>query len=331
MIPNITDLPEQETLAGQLLFSRQHALFLFYLCTDNFLLFERNQILMIKKDKLIYITVLRRKAAGKLKLIWLLAGLGAMVLSSQAIKTANGQPVSFRCTPDRPAFSPGEKLKYEVYYNWGFVWLHAGVVDFRADTCLWKGKPAWHFVSTGKSRSSYDWFFRVRDRYESWATREEMKPLEFIRDTYEGGYKCDNHYLFDYKAGKLRTTFSSSKREEAITEYPISGCLNDVLTAAYLLRTFDAAEWAVGQVVPLRLAIDDKIYVIIVRYLGREVIANRKKEAYRCLKFSTTVAAGSIFKGDEAIKVWVTDDDRHIPVLVEAEILVGSVKVYLGQ
>jgi len=274
----------------------------------------------------------RRTTGGRsLRQSLLKAVVGAVLLSCCTASVMSGQTAMYQCTPEVKAFFPGEKLDYEVYYNWGFVWLHAGIVDFKADTCLWQGKPAWHFLSTGRSRPSYDWFFKVRDRYESWATRDEMKPLEFFRDTREGGYKCYNHYLFDYTTRILHTTISSSKREETTTEYPVSGCLNDVLTAAFLLRTFDASEWSAGQIIPLRLLIDDKIYVIIVRYLGPEVIKSRNKKLYSCLKFSTTVAAGSIFKGDEAIKVWVTDDERHIPVLVEAEILVGSVKVFLEQ
>ena len=35
---------------------------------------------------------------------------------------------------------------------------------------------------------------------------------------------------------------------------------------------------------------------------------------------------GDVFKGGENMKVWVSDDERRVPVMVEAKILVGSVK-----
>ena len=38
---------------------------------------------------------------------------------------------------------------------------------------------------------------------------------------------------------------------------------------------------------------------------------------------------GTIFKGDEDVVVWVTDDGNKIPVYIEAKIIVGTIKAYL--
>lgn len=240
-----------------------------------------------------------------------------------------GQTGRTLCTPEVVAFDPGEKMQFDVYYNWGFVWLHAGEVEFSADTSRWNGQPAWQFLSTGKSRSSYDWFFKVRDRYESWASREDLKPLEFIRDTHEGGFDCYNHYLFNYASGTIKATTFTSRRSASVKTIPITGCLSDVLTATYITRNLDARSWTINQKIPLAMVLDDDYFDLYIRYLGKETITHRNKKRYECLKFSTTVVGGSIFKGGEAITVWVTDDKSHTPVLVQAEILVGSVKVYL--
>ncbi|OFY11844.1 MAG: hypothetical protein A2X11_03155 [Bacteroidetes bacterium GWE2_42_24] len=244
-------------------------------------------------------------------------------------RTGCGQHARALCTPEVVAFSPGEKMQFDVYYNWGFVWLHAGEVEFKADTTLWNGKPAWRFLSTGTSRPSYDWFFKVRDRYESWATREDLKPLEFVRDTYEGGFECYNHYLFDYASEIMSATTFTSKRNTSVKAIPITGCLSDVLTAIYITRNLDIRTWTINQKMPMAMVLDDSRFDLYILYLGKETITHRNKKTYNCLKFSTSVAGGSIFKGGEAITVWVTDDKSHTPVLVQAEILVGSVKVYL--
>lgn len=230
----------------------------------------------------------------------------------------------------RQVFFPGEKVLFDVYYHWGFVWLHAGEVDFKADTVLWHSQKAWRFVSTGKSRPSYDWFFKVRDRYESWATRDELKPLEFIRNTSEGGFVCYNHYLFDYESKRAKIVTFTSKREQATISLPITEGLLDVLTATYVTRNLDPSAWRVGQKVPVSLLLDNAPFELYIRYQGKETITHKNKKSYNCLKFSTSVAGGSIFRGGEAITVWVTDDHRRLPVLVQAEILVGSVMVYLN-
>lgn len=229
-------------------------------------------------------------------------------------------------------FYPGEQLLYQVYYNWGFVWIHAGTVDFAADTCQWNHRPAWHFVSTGRSLTSYDWIFRVRDRYEAWASRGELVPLEFIRDTYEGGYQCYNHYFFDYNRRQITGKVLRSKKKDVKLAIPLEHGLTDVLTAAYRLRCLDASTLRPSDTITLPMAIDDEVHRVQVVYHGEETVTSRdNKKSYRCLKFTTSVVAGSIFKSNETITVWVTNNRRHVPVLVEARILVGSVKVYLQE
>ena len=50
---------------------------------------------------------------------------------------------------------------------------------------------------------------------------------------------------------------------------------------------------------------------------------------YRCLKFQPIVQEGRIFETNEDLNVWITDDGNHIPVLAQAKVLVGSIKMEL--
>ena len=79
------------------------------------------------------------------------------------------------------------------------------------------------------------------------------------------------------------------------------------------------------------MVIDNKVHNLYVRYLGKEIIADRNKQKYRCVKFSALLVSGTIFQGGEELSVWVTDDYNKIPILIEAGILVGSIKVYLSE
>ncbi|HSH53034.1 MAG TPA: DUF3108 domain-containing protein, partial [Bacteroidales bacterium] len=66
-----------------------------------------------------------------------------------------------------------------------------------------------------------------------------------------------------------------------------------------------------------------------VRFLGREVIKLHNKQKFKTIKFSALLVEGTIFKGGEDLLIWVTDDLNRIPVLIEAKILIGSVKATL--
>ena len=77
------------------------------------------------------------------------------------------------------------------------------------------------------------------------------------------------------------------------------------------------------------MAIDNEVFNLYIRHLGRDTITLHGGKTYSTFKFSAMLVKGTIFKGGEDLFVWVTDDKFHIPVLVEAKILVGSVKAIL--
>ena len=54
-----------------------------------------------------------------------------------------------------------------------------------------------------------------------------------------------------------------------------------------------------------------------------------KKGEFRCLKFCPVVQTGRIFKKEEDLIVWISDDKNKIPLCGKAKILFGSIKLEL--
>uniref|UniRef100_UPI0026023C7A DUF3108 domain-containing protein n=1 Tax=uncultured Odoribacter sp. TaxID=876416 RepID=UPI0026023C7A len=79
------------------------------------------------------------------------------------------------------------------------------------------------------------------------------------------------------------------------------------------------------ELIPIRILIDNKIYDLYIRYLGIDKVrvGGKKRE---CYVFSPLLVEGDVFKGGENMKIWVSKDEYRIPLMVEAKILVGSVK-----
>ena len=105
----------------------------------------------------------------------------------------------------------------------------------------------------------------------------------------------------------------------------------DVLSAIYQCRSLDFNLIKINEKIPVKIVLDGKVYPLYVRLIGKEIIKDRSDKKYRCIKFSALLVEGSIFKGGEDMNIWVTDDENRVPVLVEAKILIGSVKVYLNR
>ena len=239
------------------------------------------------------------------------------------------QGLQAQCFKENNAFKEGEYLSYEVAYNWGPIWVDAGLVTFSINSEPYCVKPAWHLKSSGRTYKSYDFLYKVVDYYDVWVDPESFKPFEFRRSVYEGGYKLLNTLRYDPGKG---TVYSSTKTNNNSVRFDTirpANCVYNPLSAVYFARTLNISNLKPDERVPVTVLIDDSIYSIYIRYLGKETVESRDGHNYRCVKFSAKMVRGTIFRGDEDVLVWVTDDENRIPVYIEAKILVGTVKAYL--
>lgn len=234
-----------------------------------------------------------------------------------------------QCFKENHVFREGEFLSYEVAYNLGPISVDAGSVTFAINPETYNGKPSWHLKSSGRTLKSYDFFFKVVDYYDAWIDPKSFHPFEFRRSVYEGGYQLLNTLRYD---GDGETVYSSTKTNNNPVRFDTlkpGPCVYNPLSAVYVARTLDISNLKHDARIPVTVLIDDSTYEIYIRYMGKEVVENHDGKKYRCIKFAAKMVKGTIFRGDEDVVVWITDDDNRIPVLIEAKILVGSVKAYI--
>jgi len=227
------------------------------------------------------------------------------------------------------SFTFGEKLEYEVYYNLGPIWIKAGFFNFLVKNGTYQGKTVYHFDSNGRSLPSYDWFYKVRDRFQAFIDTTTLKPLWAERSSYDGGFEVYENYVFDYQNKKVDFIVRTSDKPLQHDSRAINGDVLDILSATYYVRNLDFSGFQINEKIPVYMLLGGGIYPLFVRYLGKETIVTQNKLKYNCLKFSCLLIAGTIFKGGEDMHVWVSDDKNHVPIMVQAKILVGSVKASL--
>ena len=229
------------------------------------------------------------------------------------------------CDITNDSFSSGEELVYQASYNWGFIWLDAGKVTFKAEPSDIKGFPGYKLSGIGGSYPSYDWIYKVRDRFECWVDSTSLKPYRYIRDVQEGGRFFYNECFFNHSKQKAYCIIKEKKKTPKIDTVNLEACALDPLTMIYYSRNVDFSKCKVNDTVPITLFLDNVNYNLYLRYLGKEKL---KLDAgtFNCIKFSPKLVSGTIFKGGEGMTVWATDDKNKIPIYVEAPILVGTVK-----
>ena len=121
-----------------------------------------------------------------------------LLISSFLVVLFNGiLQAQENCSFPNICFKENERVLYHVYYNVSFIWVHAGEVTFSTSMESYNNKDIFHIIGDGKTYPSYDWIFKVRDRYETYLDVNELVPLKFIRNVNEGGYKIYNHIVFN--------------------------------------------------------------------------------------------------------------------------------------
>jgi len=253
-------------------------------------------------------------------------------LALLALALALGQASLGQHTGRHDSFAPGEVLTYKAYYNLSFLWVDAGRVTFAVREVDEQGAKLLNLVASGTSVPKYDWVYKVRDYFSSLARPSDLAPVRFVRQTSEGDYAVNNSYRFDQQRKLIYSSIQRGEEPRFEDTLSFRGQVFDLLTAPYWSRGLDFGAMDVGQRVNFQLLVDNEIHTMQIRFLGKEQVElpeDERGRSFRCLKFAATMVAGSIFKEGAEVLVWVTDDANHIPVLVEAEILVGTVKAVL--
>lgn len=233
------------------------------------------------------------------------------------------------CNIDIFSFKSGERIEFRGVYNWTFIWINAGDVVFTVSDTIYNGHEAYYFCAKGWSLKEYDWFFKVRDKFESIVQKDGYKPLWFERNTSEGGFNVFNRYIYNYSDSTVSIASQTSERAYKIEEKELPPCTFDLLSAIYYCRNLDFSNCKPDEIIPLSMVVDDEIFSLYIRYKGREIITSREGTKYNTIKFSIKLVEGTVFNAGEDMTVWITDDVNRVPVLVQAKILVGSVKALL--
>lgn len=255
----------------------------------------------------------------KLSFLWiiLLLAVSPLVRSQEA------------CVEKPYSFSPGERLHYEISYNWGFIWLNAGEVRFEALESQLGNDEVFHFFSTGQSYSRWDWLFKVRDTFEVYSRKADLQALFYRRHTLEGGFRIHNKYYFDPLRQLYFAEMDETRKGLRTDTITFSGCTYDVLTATYVARSIDFKKHVAGDTIHLQLLLDGSIFKLPVVFKGRERIKDRGAKWWDCILFTAMLDRGSMFRPGEELLIWVSDDAHKIPIMMEAKIVVGSIKIYL--
>ena len=221
------------------------------------------------------------------------------------------------------AFSEGEWFKFKMSYS-GF--FKAGNATLTVKESKLHKKEVFHIVGKGWTTGAIRWFFKVKDRYESYIDKEKLIPYKFIRDINEGGHTKNIEIDFDQVNHKAYINNKKRKTQKIIDTKPN---IQDMVSSFYYLRNkLDVNKLKIGDEIQLDMFFDEENYGFKLKYLGEEIIETEFGDI-ESLKFRPYVMAGRVFKEEESLTLWVTKDKNRVPLRIKADLAVGSLRADL--
>ncbi|MDO9262069.1 MAG: DUF3108 domain-containing protein [Flavobacteriaceae bacterium] len=219
-------------------------------------------------------------------------------------------------------YKGGEWLKFRIHY--GLV--NAGFATLSLKEAQKNGKTVYHVTGEGWTTGVTKLFFNVYDNYQSFFDKETGLPYHFIRRVDEGGYIISRDKYFDQLKKEVLVIDHKKKTNDV---YKIND-VQDMLSTLYFLRNKDLSNLKNGEEVVVNLFFDGETNPFKLKLLDRELIQT-KFGKIRSLKFRPYVQTGRVFKENESVTIWITDDDNKIPVRIKASLVIGSLKMELDE
>jgi hypothetical protein len=216
------------------------------------------------------------------------------------------------------AFAVGECLSYDV--SWSFI--KAGDAQFcipALDTV--QGRECYKVVFTVVSTPTFSFFYKVDDRYETQIDKNGIFPWHFSQRLREGKYRYEYEANFD------------QLNNVAITKkgcFPIPPYVHDVVSALYYARTLDFSNCRPGEKIHLQNFYKDSTYQLAVKFLGYQRVSV-DAGTFNCVVIEPLIMEGGLFKSEGRIIIWLTNDERKIPVKVSTKVIVGSIDAELRE
>lgn len=229
-------------------------------------------------------------------------------------------------TVKNESFSGGEVLKYKIHY--GLITAGEATIDVSPKLHRVNGRMTYKATVTGKTSNSFDLFIKIRDTWQTYMDTAALVPHRFYRNIQEGSYRKNETIDFDHYNNTAVVSVKRKSDPRKTSTHTIQENAQDLVSGFYYLRTVDYSNMREGSKFVIPGFFDEENFSMEVTYKGRETV-DTKAGKIRAIKLIPSMPENKLFDGKNAITVYISDDKNKVPVLIQANMFVGSVKVDL--
>lgn len=217
-----------------------------------------------------------------------------------------------------------ERLVYDV--RWGIIGV--GQATMSAEKIIdFGGRPAYTIVSQADSNSFCNTFYRVKDLNESWIDARRLTSLGYSKKLREGKFFRDEWVLFNDTAQTFHSRTIGRDGNFSVREGTIPVTVQDILSSLYFIRSHDLIE---GSEITLDVNTREN-WPLVVRVIKRETVKTPAGKFKAVLVEPAIRKEGIFIQKGKRMRVWLSDDERKMPVLIKVEVFFGHITIALSE
>lgn len=241
-----------------------------------------------------------------------------------------------QCERDNKYIKVGEKFEYEMYFKMGLISTEAGTLSLEVKNGSYKGNGNLKLQFITNTNGLANKIFAVHDTLVSYVSKN-LVPLAYTKKAHEGGSFTDEELIYNYQEGIADISINTKRHKDGVFKFEevviSSGCIYDLVSVIYFARTLDFDNMKEGDTAKLNFISGKKLGTAILEITGSKKVKANNGKKYDCrelLLYFSTEEGEDPSKNKENMKVYITSDDRRIPIQIESKMKkVGSVKGFL--
>lgn len=257
-----------------------------------------------------------------------------IIISLLALIALTTQYASAQCKVENKYFQEGEELTYDLYFKWGLVNTKAGVSTLKTTLENYKGKSAYKMSLSAVSTGMASKVFTINDTLSGYTTKD-LVPLAFRKNAKEGKDHTIEDMTYTYNPGgkigvHTKRVKNGEQRFDEVINY--TSCVYDMVSVVFYARTLDYSKMKEGDETRVDFISGKRKTYMIIEYQGIEEMKANDDKKYSCIKLVLSImnANDKAFEDkEEAMKVYITNDNNRMPVRLDSKLNVGSTRAVL--
>ena len=225
---------------------------------------------------------------------------------------------------ENKALIAGENLQYRIHL--GFINAAEATIKSSPEISTIGHQTVRKVEIEGKTTGVLELFSPLRDYWSAQLDTESLFPLKTEMRKREGRYRKQETVLYQMDKGFAKITSPQNKPVTSTISGPKD--LLDLISAYYFLRSKPVSDKKPGSRWSAQVLVDSKIYELVLVVRAKETIETESGKR-ASIKTNILLPKNNLFKEEDAIRLWISDDAYQVPLKVQVNLKIGFLTIDL--